>query len=213
MYIRAFVSIAALLFLQPAPPASEAPKHIKTVYDFSLVTLEGKTESLSTYKGKVLVIVNLASKSIYKEQLPALQNLQKQYAEKGLVVIGIPSADFGAQELTDNSAIQKYYQQTEHLNFPVYGKACLRGKDSVPLVHFLTDPKDGTGGGEIHWNFTKFVIDRKGQPVMRLEAGSDPADPEFHVDLEKVLDGTYKKKNPPVKEGDPAQGEDDDGPR
>ena len=205
------LSVFGLLFsFQLAVASSDPPAKHKTVYDYSLVALDGKETSLSTYKGKVLLIVNLASKSIYKSQMAALEDLQKTYADKGLVLIGIPSSDFGAQELTDNGAIQRYYQDTEHITFPIYSKASLRGKDTIPLVRFLTDPKEGTGGGEIHWNFTKFVIDRQGQPVLRLEADSDPADPEFHVKLEQVLDGTFKKKEKPAKEGSSSAGDEDD---
>jgi glutathione peroxidase len=189
--------------------SAPAAKH-KSVYDYSLVALDGKELSLAAYKGKVILIVNLASKSIYSNQLPALEQLQKTYADKGLVVIGIPSTDFGAQELTENAAIQKYYQDTAHVSFPVFSKACLRGKDAIPLVHFLTDPKEGTPGGDIHWNFTKFLIDREGKPLLRFETDSDPSDPEFRVKLEQVLDGTYKKKDAGGKENKPAPVEDDD---
>jgi glutathione peroxidase len=193
--------------------ASLPPTKHKSIYDYSLVGLDGKDFSLSAYKGKVLLIVNLASQSIYKNQMSALENLQKTYADKGLQLVGIPSSDFGAQELADNKAIQHYYLETEHVNFPVFSKAPLRGKDAIPLIHFLTDPKEGTPGGELHWNFTKFLVDRQGRPVLRLEADSDPADPEFRVKLEQILDGTYKKKDSSGKEGDtpPSDDGDDDG--
>jgi glutathione peroxidase len=203
--------VLALALLSQAALASPAPGAHKTVYDYALVGLDGKEVPLASYKGKVLLIVNLASKSIYKPQLHALEELQKAYADKGLLVVGIPSGDFGAQELADNTAIQHYYLDSEHVNFQVFGKATLRGKDSIPLVHLLTDPKDGAGGGEIHWNFTKFLVDRKGQPVLRYEADSDPSDPEFRVKLEEVLDGTFKKKESAGKDGAaPAGGDDDD---
>jgi glutathione peroxidase len=190
--------------------SSGAPTAKKTVYDYSLVGLDGKVISLSTYKGKAILIVNLASQSIYKDQVAELEELQKTYADKGLVIIGIPSSDFGAQELPDNAAIQKFYIDGQHVTFPVVSKASLRGKDTIPLVHFLTDPKDGAGGGEIHWNFTKFVIDREGRPVLRCETDSDPMDAEFRVKLEQVLDGTFKKKDSAPKDGPPAPGGDDD---
>ena len=198
-------------YLSLALAATSAPT--KTIYDYSLVGLDGKEISLSTYKGKVLLIVNLASQSIYKNQIAALETLQKDYAAKGLVVVGIPSGDFGSEELADNAAIQHYYLDTEHVTFPVFSKSSLRGKDALPLVHFLTDPKAGTGGGDIHWNFTKFVVDREGHPVIRLEAGSDPADPDFRVTLEQVLNGGYKKKDAPVKDpgGQSNDSDDDEG--
>jgi glutathione peroxidase len=187
-----------------------APAAHKTVYDYSLVSLDGKETPLSTYKGKVLLIVNLASQSIYKNQIGALEDLQKTYSDKGLVVVGIPSGDFGAQELADNAAIQHYYIDSQHVTFPVFSKTSVRGNDCIPLVHLLTNAKDGAGGGEIHWNFTKFVVDRQGQPVLRLEVDTDPADPEFRVKLEQVLNGTYKKKESPAKDESKSAGDDDD---
>ena len=210
MKIRGHVLLGILLCSQWLLAATPQARH-KSIYDYSLVALDGKVVSLSTYKGKVLLIVNLASKSIYKNQLPALEDLQKTYADRGLVLVGIPSSDFGSEELPDNTAIQKFYQDTEHINFPVFSKASLRGNTAIPLVHFLTDPKEGVAGGDIHWNFTKFLVNREGQPVLRFEADSDPADPEFRVQLEQVLDGTFKKKESPKEGGSPAGDDDEDG--
>jgi glutathione peroxidase len=204
-------TLGILLSFQFALLSSGAPTAPKTVYDYSLAALDGKEVSLAAYKGKVLLIVNLASQSIYKNQISALEDLQNLYEDKGLVVVGIPSGDFGGQELADNKAIQGFYIDAQHVNFHVFAKAALRGKDSIPLVHFLTDTKDGTGGGDIHWNFTKFLVDRQGQPVLRSEADSDPADPEFRVTLEQVLNGTFKKKDAPKKDsGSPADEDDND---
>jgi len=204
------IVLGILLCSQLALAATTPPPKHKSLYDYSLVGFDGKEIALSGYKGKVVLIVNLASKSIYSNQIAALEELQKTYADKGLILIGIPSSDFGNEELPDNSAIQKYYKETAHISFPVVSKACVRGKDAIPLVHFLTDPKEGTAGGDIHWNFTKFLIDREGKPVLRFEADSDPADPEFRVKLEQVLNGTYKKKEGGGKEDNAPSGDDDD---
>lgn len=211
MFIRHRFMLSLLLLATMSRAQAPGPKTPpKTVYDYSVVSLDGKVVPLATYKGKVLLIVNLASKSLYGEQLKALEDLQKAYAEKGLVVVGIPSADFGAEELKDNSAIQKYYLDSERVNFQVVSLSTVRGKDTLPLIHFLTDPKDGAGGGEIHWNFTKFVVDRQGHPVLRMEADSDPADPEFRVKIEQVLDGTFKKKDAGPKGAGHPDGDNDD---
>lgn len=210
MTIGRSVVLGVLLSLHLAMTSQCAPTQHKSVYDYSLVGLDGKEISLSTYRGKVLLIVNLASKSIYTEQIQSLEELQKAYADKGLQVLGIPSGDFGAQELTDNSAIQTFYLNNQHVTFQVFSKMSLRGKDCIPLVHFLTDPKEGAGGGDIHWNFTKFVVDRQGKPVLRLEADSNPADPNFHVTLEQILNGTYKKKDSGAKDGQAPAGDDDE---
>jgi glutathione peroxidase len=200
-----------LFSLQLALLSGGAPTAHKTVYDYSLVALDGKDVSLAAYKGKVLLIVNLASQSIYENQISALEDLQKLYEDKGLVVVGIPCGDFGGQELADDKAIRGFYIDVQHVNFQVFAKASLRGKESIPLVHFLTDTKEGTGGGDIHWNFTKFLVDRQGQPAVRFEADSDPADPEFRVTLEQVLNGTFKKKDASKSDsGPPVDADDDD---
>ena len=106
--------------------------------------------------------------------------------------------------------IQHYYIDDQHVAFHVFSKSSVRGKDCIPLIHFLTDAKDGLGGGDVHWNFTKFLVDREGNPVLRFETDSDPTDPEFRVKLEQVLDGTFKKKESAPKDSKPGAGDDAD---
>jgi glutathione peroxidase len=187
----------------------EEPKSKQSVYNFSLVDLDGKVVPLSTYKGKLLLIVNLASQSAFHDQIAALSDLAKTYAADGLVVIGIPSSDFGEQELKDPAALRKYYIDTEHVTFPVFARASLHGASTIPLYQFLCDPKDGLPGGEIHWNFSKFIIDREGKPLARYEAAEDPADLDFHVLIETALAGKMKKQSGKPK-GETAAGDDDD---
>src|SRR5438477_12566304 len=103
----------------------------QTVYDFSLVDLDGKVVSLSTYKGKLLLIVNLASQSIYNNQVAALNDLQTAYSSAGLVILGIPSSDFGGEELKDAAALRKYYMETAHPLFPVFARSSLHGSDTI----------------------------------------------------------------------------------
>lgn len=189
-------------------PKKEEAKPKKTVYDYSLVDLDGKEAPLSTFKGKLLLIVNLASQSIYHDQIGALNELQKAYADQGLVVIGIPSADFGGEELKDPSALRQYYRETAHVGFPIFACASMRGPNEIPLYRFLTDAKQSAPGGDIHWNFTKFLVDRQGLPLARFEVHEDPADVDFHVTIENALAGKLKKKGESAKD-DKASGEDD----
>jgi glutathione peroxidase len=187
---------------------TDAAKPKKTIYDYSLVDLDGKETPLSSFKGKLLLIVNLASQSIYHDQIDALTELQKTYADQGLVVIGIPSADFGGEELKDPAALRKYYRETAHVTFPIFACASLRGVNEIPLYRFLTDPKQSLPGGDIHWNFTKFLVDRQGLPLARFEVHEDPADVDFHVTVENALAGKLKKQGESAKD-DKAAGEDD----
>lgn len=173
---------------------ADAAKPQKTVYDYSLVDLDGKETPLSSFNGKLLLIVNLASQSTYREQIDALNQLQKTYADQGLVVIGVPSADFGGEELKDPEALRKYYRDSAKVTFPIFASASLRGVNEIPLYRFLTDPKLGLPGGDIHWNFTKILVDRKGVPLARFEVDQDPGDVDFQVTIENALAGKLKKK-------------------
>jgi glutathione peroxidase len=182
----------------PRKPSEKAAQKTaeKTVYDCSLVGFDGKEVPLSTFKGKVLLIVNVASQSIFKDQIPLLEELQKTYKDQGLVVIGVPSNDFGAQEPGTDAEIQKTYSNDFHLSFPVFARASVRGKDQAALYGFLTSDKKGSTGGDVHWSFTKFVVDRAGKVVVRFEPHVAPNSPELQATLEDVLAGKFK---PPAK--------------
>ncbi len=200
--------IAMLPCVVPVFPEENTSK--QTVYDFSLVDMNGKSVPLSTYKGKVLLIVNLASQSIYRDQISALNDLAKDYAAQGLVVIGIPSSDFGGQELKDTGALRQYYNDTLHASFPVFAPAKLHGVETIPLYTFLCNPKESVSGEDLHWNFTKFIIDREGKPLARYEVGEDPADVSFHVTIESALAGKLKKQKSEKKHDAGVDDDDDD---
>ena len=190
--LTALILTIALACPPRAFPDEQATK--QTVYDFSLVDINGKTVPLASYKGKVLLIVNLASQSTYRDQIAALNDLEKNYSAKGLVVIGIPSSDFGGKELKDAETLRDYYNNILHVAFPLFAPAKLHGVDTIPLYTFLCNPKASVPGGDLHWNFTKFIIDREGKPLARYEVGEDPADVNFHVTIEQALAGKLKKQ-------------------
>jgi glutathione peroxidase len=207
-FIRTSLAFVLVLFAACAFAFPGQPQVKQTVYDFSLVDLDGKVVPLSAYKGKLLLIVNLASQSVFHDQIAALNDLEKSYAADGLVILGIPSSDFGNQELTDPAALRKYYADSAHAAFPVFARASLTGPNEIPLYQFLCDPKQSVPGGDIHWNFSKFLIDRKGEPLARYEAGDDPAELDFHVAIEKALAGKLEKQKGGAKAETP--GDDDD---
>ncbi len=207
--------ILALSCFLPLIPAAahfaSAENEKKTVYDYSLVAFDGKEVPLSTFKGKVLLVVNLASQSIFKDQIPQLEELQKTYKEKGLVVLGVPCNDFGAQEPGTDAEVQKTYTNEFHLSFPVFARASVRGKDQAALYGFLTNDKKGGAGGEVHWSYTKFVVDRGGKVVARFEPEVAPNSPRLGATIEEVLAGRYKplaqKSGDEEKKGQSDQGE------
>ena len=195
--LRTILLLVTATALVGASFAAEKPE--RNVYDYSLVDLSGKEVSLSAYKGKVLVIVNLASQSIFHDQNVMLEELQKTYKDQGLVVLGVPSNDFGAQEPGSDAEVQKLYHNDQHSSFPVFARVSVRGKDEAPLYAFLTADKKGPTGGDVHWSYTKFVVDRTGKVVARFEPHILPNAPEVLVTIEDVLAGKFK---PPARKPD-----------
>lgn len=212
MHRRSFVLQSAAFVSCGLSTFAEEKSAKKTVYDFSLIDMDGKVVPLSKYKGKVLLVVNLASQSIYNNQIAALSDLEKTYSSQGLVILGIPSADFGGEELKDPAEMRKYYADVAHAEFSVFAAATLTGVHAIPLYRFLCDPKHSVPGGDIHWNFTKFLIDREGKPLARYEVDVDPADIDFHVTIESALAGKLKPKSSDRdKKQNASDDEDDDG--
>ena len=207
---RRFVTLFLTALLASAVGALPDKKAAKTVYDFSLVDINGKTVPLSSFKGKVLLIVNLASQSTYRDQISALNDLQNAYGSQGLVVIGIPSSDFGGKELKDAAAVRQYYIDQLHVAFPLFAPAKTRGVETIPLFGFLCDAKASVTGGELHWNFTKFIVDRDGQPLARYEVSEDPADVSFRVIIETALAGKLKKQSETKKDETASDEENDE---
>ena len=182
---------------RPAPVEKPPQKPEKTVYDYSLVSFDKKEVPLSTFKGKVLLIVNLASQSIFHDQIALLDELQKTYKDKGLVVIGVPSNDFGAQEPGTDADIQKTYTGDLHVSFPVFARASVRGKDQAALYGFLTGDKRDRQGAMFTGATPNSSSDRTGKVVARFEPHVAPNSPELRVTIEDVLAGTFK----PPREG------------
>jgi glutathione peroxidase len=189
---------------------AEEKKPEKTIYDYSLVGFDGKEVPLSTFKGKVLVIVNLASQSIFKNQLSALDALQKTYKDKGLVVLGVPSNDFGALEPGTDAEIQKIYTNDLHVDFPLFTRVSVRGKDQSPVYGFLTGNKKDKTGGDVHWSYTKFIVDRTGKVAARFEPEVAPDAPELQAAVENMLAGTFKPAKDEVESAKVKSGDDDD---
>lgn len=194
-----------------AGQSATADKPAKTIYDYSLVDFHKKEIPLSLFKGKVLLIVNLASQSIFRDQIALLDELEKTYRKDGLVVIGVPSNDFGAQEPGSDEDIQKIYRDEFQVTFPVFARASVRGKDQTALYGFLTGGANGRTKGDVHWSYTKFIVDRSGMVVARFEPRVAPNVPELKSTLEDVLAGKFKperkdatedKKNTDSEEGD-----------
>jgi glutathione peroxidase len=193
----------------PSTAEEHSAKPEKTAYDYSLPGPDGKNVPLASFKGTYLLIVNLARSSGYNTQLPALIKLSERYKDKGLVVIGIPSNDFGAAEPGEEAAIQKAYADAK-VSFPVMSVSKLTGDQEIPFYLYLTKSKGAPAGGEVHWNYTKFFVDKNGKVVARLDPDVAPDSPEMLATVDSLLAGTYKAKKAGRPKSDGTAEADDD---
>lgn len=152
-------------------------------YSFTVKKSDGTNQPLSEYKGKVVLVVNVASKCGYTPQYTGLETLYKKYREKGLVILGFPCNQFGGQEPGTNQEIQKFCQLKYGVDFPVMGKIEVNGSNADPLYSWLKSK--AVEKGDIKWNFTKFLVNRKGEVVGRFGSGTTPE--ELAAPIEKAL--------------------------
>lgn len=158
----------------------------QTIYDFEANTIDGKAESLGKYKGKCLLIVNIASKCGFTVQYKELQELYLKHKDKGFEILGFPCNQFGGQEPGSESEIKTFCSMTYGVSFPLYSKIDVNGAEAHPLYKFLTSSKPGILGTEaVKWNFTKFLVSRDGVPIKRF-ASNATAD-KLGPDIEKEL--------------------------
>jgi glutathione peroxidase len=147
-----------------------------SIYDFSARTLDGASASLEVYKGKTLLIVNVASKCGFTPQYGGLEALYRKFASKGLVVLGFPSNQFGHQEPGDSTEIRNFCSTNFDVTFPLFAKIDVNGSDADPLYKFLKREARGVFGTErIKWNFTKFLVDSQGRVRKRYAPTAKPS--------------------------------------
>ena len=157
------------------------------LYDFTLPSIDGNSTPLSTYKGKVILLVNVASRCGYTPQYSALESLYEKYKDAGLVILGFPANNFGAQEPGTNAEIRSFCSTKYNVTFPMFAKVSVKGDDTTPLYQYLTQKASPAVAGEIKWNFTKFLVDRNGHVVARFEPAVKPDSAEVVAAVEKLL--------------------------
>jgi glutathione peroxidase len=158
---------------------------MKTAYDFSAQNLQGKEVNLSEYKGKFMLIVNVASKCGFTPQYTGLEDLFKSM-HKDLVVLGFPCNQFGAQEPGAAAEIESFCQVNYGVSFPMFSKIDVNGSEAHPLYQFLKGEKPGLLGTEaIKWNFTKFLVNREGQVIKRYAPTDTPE--KIKSDIQKLI--------------------------
>jgi len=157
----------------------------QSIYDFTVADSSGNPVSLEDYRGKVLLIVNTASKCGFTPQYTQLQELYDQYSDRDFVVLALPCNQFGAQEPGTNAEVQEFCQLNYGLSFPVMGKIDVNGKSQHALYTFLKSQAGGVLNSNIKWNFTKFLVDRQGTVVKRYAPIRKPN--AIAADIEKLL--------------------------
>lgn len=185
-----FIASLAIAFALAASMMSIAAlaAAASSVYDFTLKSIDGQPTPLSEYHGKVLLLVNVASRCGFTPQYTALESLYEKYKDRGLVIVGVPANNFMGQEPGTNEEIKTFCSKKYNVTFPMMSKLSVKGDDKTPLYQFLTSKEaDPKFGGEIQWNFTKFLFDRNGNPIARFEPATKPDSPEVIAAIESAL--------------------------
>lgn len=153
------------------------------IYDFEVTSIDGKAVSMASYRGQVLLIVNVASRCVYTWQYTQLQSLQDKYHAKGFNVLGFPCNQFAQQEPKNNSEIASFCTINFRITFPLFEKIHVNGREAHPLFqHLQSEAKGLWGTKSIKWNFTKFLIDRNGTVTNRFSPSTSPRRLEKHIE-------------------------------
>lgn len=177
--MRLILSALSLAF---SLSVTAAPFHSITERD-----IDGQEFKLSSLKGKPVLVVNIASQCGFTSQLDDLQKLNDKYKGKGLVVLGVPTNDFGGQTPEDDKGMKEFCQKKYSVNFPLLAKGTVKGKDTRPLYKFLTQESGKASEGEIGWNFVKFLVAADGKVVKRWSSMTNPLDKEVTQEIEKLV--------------------------
>jgi len=168
---------SALLLLLPLVAMGAS-----NVHEFTMKSIDGQPAPLAAYKGKVMLIVNVASKCGYTPQYTGLQALHEKYKDKGLVLVGVPANNFGGQEPGTDDEIKTFCSRTYNVSFPLMSKVSVKGDDKTPLYQYLTSEK-----GEVKWNFTKFLVDKNGKVLAKFDSGVKPDSQELTSAIDAAL--------------------------
>lgn len=187
--VAAGLSVAALNRAHEKTENTMAATPANSVYDFTLKDIEGKDTNLSQYHGKVLLLVNVASRCGFTPQYEGLEKVYLKYKDRGLVILGFPANNFGAQEPGTNEEIKSFCSLKYNVTFPMFSKISVKGSDIHPLYQYLTDKQtDPQFAGDIKWNFNKFLVGRDGKVIARFEPAIKPDSDEMAQAIEKALE-------------------------
>lgn len=186
--LRIFLTIALMLTVSAAACSQDTETDASaagSVHDFTMVTIDGDERPLSDYEGKVLLIVNTASKCGFTPQYESLESLYRKYSDRGFTILAFPANNFGAQEPGTDEQIKEFCTTNYDVTFDLFSKISVKGDDMHPLYAYLTGLPEV--GGEIKWNFTKFLVGEDGQVLARFNTRVDPLDEQVVTALEDAL--------------------------
>lgn len=153
-----------------------------SVYEYTMKSIDGQPAPLANFKGKVLLIVNVASQCGYTPQYSGLEALYEKYKDRGLVLVGVPANNFGGQEPGSDAEIKQFCTRKYSVTFPMMSKVSVKGDDKTPLYQYLT-----SNAGEVKWNFTKFLVGKDGKVIQKFDSGVTPESSELRSAIEKAL--------------------------
>lgn len=183
--ILAVPALALASFALAASPLANET----SVLDHKVKDIDGKEVDLSTYKGDVLLIVNVASKCGNTPQYKPMEEIYKKYKDKGFEILAFPANEFGKQEPGTDAEIKEFCTSNYNVTFPVFSKIVVKGQGINPVYKFLTSKQtDPKFAGDIGWNFAKFLVNRKGEVIARFEPKTQPDSPEITGAIEKALE-------------------------
>jgi glutathione peroxidase len=184
--ILLLTTLIVYLACLPAQTKEKEMEQQSKLYSFVMKTIDGNDKPLSDYAGKVLMIVNVASKCGHTPQYKGLEEIYEKYKDRGFMILGFPANDFLWQEPGTDEEIKKFCSLNYGVTFDMFSKISVKGKDQHPLYQYLT--KESPVPGEVKWNFQKYLIDRKGNVVEKFSPGTEPGEKEILEKIEQLLD-------------------------
>ena len=188
VFCATVIGVAAYRYgfiLNPSP--TEPPKE-RSMYEFTMKDIDGNDVKLDAYKGKVAMIVNVASKCGLTPQYEGLESLYEKYKDKGFVILGFPANNFMGQEPGTEKEIKEFCSLKYNVTFPMFSKISVKGTDQHPFYTYLTNKQSNPGfDGDISWNFEKFLADKNGRIIARFSPKTVPEDPEIAKSIESAL--------------------------
>jgi glutathione peroxidase len=186
--IYMLILMAAISSCSTKPIEMETTMNKDDIYNIEITTISGDNVKMGDYKGKVILIVNTASKCGYTKQYDGLQKLYEEYKDQGLVILGFPSNNFLRQEPGSNTEIESFCRLNYGVSFPMFEKVSVKGKDICPLYEYLTSKVTNPDfGGKITWNFNKFLISTDGTIANRFKSGDTPESDKIKTAIEDEL--------------------------